>query len=115
MPTNAITSSAPHPPACTVIGFTGHRRLADVAVVAAAVEGAIDRVSDQARGTGAWLMGVSSAASGSDTLFAEEMQRRSLPFSILLPFACGRFWEDFDGDSAGWARALAVMEPRRFG
>ena len=83
-------------PHWTTIGFTGHRTLATPGVVATAIAAAVDGL---AAGR-ADIAGVSSAASGGDTLFAEEMRRRDLPLSLILPFPVERFRADFAADPA---------------
>jgi hypothetical protein len=92
-------------PHWTIIGFTGHRKLANPAVVTEALTNAIHRISlSRPR-----LAGISSAASGGDTLFAEEMVRRQCPISLILPFARERFQRDFQDDPTGWNRACTLM------
>ncbi len=86
------------------VGFTGHRRLTDPAASARALRRAFD---DLASHTGARLVGVSSIASGADTLFAEELARRDSPWLLLLPFALETFRNDFEPDE--WARVEAVL------
>ena len=97
-------SAAPAPRFLTV-AFTGHRTLADPRVVADALRVAVDRLV----GIGGSLVGVSSAASGSDTLFAEELARRGCPFSLILPFPCERFERDFAPHPGAWDRARKLM------
>ncbi len=86
------------------VGFTGHRRLSDPAPAARAVRRAFD---DIATHTGARLVGISSIASGADTLFAEELARRDAPWLLLLPFPLDNFRNDFEPDE--WARVEAVL------
>jgi Flp pilus assembly protein TadB len=50
---------------------------------------------------------VSSAASGSDTLFIESATRRGWPMFLILPFARQRFREDFS--AAEWARVEPAL------
>ncbi len=86
------------------VGFTGHRRLADQARIAAAIRRALDEIAAHTR---ARLVGVSSIASGADTLFAEELARRDAPWLLLLPFSLERFRNDFEPDE--WARVEALL------
>lgn len=86
------------------VGFTGHRRLSDPATASRAIRRALD---DIAAHTGARLVGISSIASGADTLFAEELARRDAPWLLLLPFPLDRFRNDFEPDE--WARVEAVL------
>jgi hypothetical protein len=86
------------------VGFTGHRRLADPASTAAALRRALDEIAAH---THARLVGVSSLASGADTLFAEELARRDAPWLLLLPLPLDTFRDDFEPDE--WARAEALL------
>ncbi len=59
-------------PEWTVVGFSGHRKLAEPKAVAAGIHKAFERLA----ANGSPLATVSSAASGADTLFVEEVARR---------------------------------------
>lgn len=87
------------------IGFTGHRHLADPAVAREAIRNVLSRLA----AITPRLTGVSSAASGSDTLFAEEFAARGLPFALVLPFPRERFAQDFRDDAAGWGRVCTLL------
>jgi hypothetical protein len=54
------------------------------------------------------MVGVSSAASGGDTLFLEELARRKLPARVLLPFARTRFEKDFSPEE--WRRVATLLD-----
>jgi hypothetical protein len=91
-------------PEWTVIGFSGHRNLARPDAAAAGISRALERLA----AIRAPLAAVSSAASGSDTLFVEEIARRNLPYLLVLPFSRTRFQRDF---SAGeWQRISPLIE-----
>ena len=90
-------------PEWTVVGFSGHRKLPDSPVAAAAIAVALDRL-----GPGDFLATVSSIASGADTLFVAEASRRRLPYLLILPFAPERFQKDFA--PAEWQQALPLIE-----
>ena len=92
-------------PAWLTVGFTGHRALTDPDKVTAALGVALDRLAAYYP----HMVGVSSAASGGDTLFAEEMLRRHCPIAVILPFPCERFSQDFADDPKGWERSKRVM------
>jgi hypothetical protein len=92
-------------PTWLVVGFTGHRHLHDAGIVHKAIVQALDGLAARAPN----LAGVSSAAVGGDTLFAEEMLRRERPIRVVLPFPVLRFEEDFAGDPDAWARSLAII------
>jgi len=91
-------------PEWTVVGFSGHRKLAEPK----AATDAIHRVFDRLAAHHGPLASVSSAASGADTLFVEEVARRNLPFRLILPFSKTRFQQDFT--SADWQRVLPLMD-----
>ena len=91
-------------PEWTVVGFSGHRKLADPKIVAAGIRNVFERLAAN-HGP---LAGVSSAASGADTLFVEEVARRNLPSQLILPFSKNRFQQDFS--PADWQRILPFIE-----
>ncbi|HEY1662520.1 MAG TPA: hypothetical protein VGI03_08890 [Verrucomicrobiae bacterium] len=91
-------------PEWTVVGFSGHRKLADPKAVAAGVHQVFERLS----ANGSPLATISSAASGADTLFLEEVAQRHLPYLIILPFSKDRFEHDFT--PADWQRVLPLIE-----
>jgi hypothetical protein len=91
-------------PEWTVIGFSGHRKLADPKVASDAIRKLFDRLATNHSP----LASVSSAASGSDTLFVEEVARRKLPSLLVLPFPKARFQQDFS--LADWQRILPLLE-----
>ena len=96
-------TTLPKLPNWTVIGFTGHRNIADPAAVSRMIGAAID----QLEAPGVSLLAVCSAARGGDTLFIEETIRRSIPFVIILPFSMERFRKDFEADA--WERLQLLM------
>jgi hypothetical protein len=91
-------------PEWTVIGFSGHRKLADAKVVATGIHNAFEHLS----ASGCPLATVSSAASGADTLFVEEATRRNLPYLLILPFSKDRFQQDFS--PADWQRVVPLID-----
>ena len=91
------------PPKCTVVGFSGHRKLADPKVATEAIRKIFDRLAAHCGP----LATVSSAASGADTLFVEEAARRQLPCRLVLPFPKSRFRRDFS--PADWQRILPLI------
>jgi hypothetical protein len=91
-------------PEWTVVGFSGHRKLADPKVAATGIHTALERLADSYSP----LAAVSSAASGADTLFVEEVARRNLPWLLVLPFSKSRFQQDFT--PADWQRVLPLIE-----
>jgi hypothetical protein len=94
----------PAPGDWLVVGFSGHRRLADDEVIRAALRLAVDQLSAGGRR----LMAIASAASGADTLFLEEIVGRSLPLLLILPFPLARFREDFT--ETEWQRVQPLLK-----
>jgi hypothetical protein len=90
-------------PKLVVVGFSGHRNLIDPKVVADAMR----KVFDQLTSNHSQLATVSSAASGSDTLFIEESARRHLPFFLIFPFPQEQFQRDFS--PSDWHRILPLI------
>ncbi len=93
-----------HLPQFHVVGFTGHRMLAEPARAKVFLSEAIDALESEAAGE--WI-GVSSAAVGSDVLFAQLVLERKLAWQALLPFPPSEFRKDFDGKS--WAEVEGLI------
>jgi hypothetical protein len=91
-------------PEWMTVGFSGHRQLDLPSKAAEGIRQALDRL---AANYGP-LAGISSAASGGDTLFLEEAAKRNLPCRILLPFPKARFQKDFS--SADWQRVVPLLD-----
>lgn len=79
-------------PSFHVVGFTGHRHLADPAGAAAAIRGAIESLRREVAGE--WIA-LSSIARGSDQLFVQQTQALGLSWHAILPLARAEFAEDF--------------------
>jgi len=90
------------------VGFSGHRKLDDPALIARAVREALQKLAGR---TQAPLAAVSSCAAGADTIFAEAVAEADLPWTLLLPFPIEVFQKDFDDDPAAWERVEA-LRPR---
>jgi hypothetical protein len=90
-------------PEWTVVGFSGHRTLPDAKVAAEGIHHALEQLAASRRP----LAAVSSAASGADTLFMEEIAKRDMPHLVILPFAQSRFQQDFS--PADWQRVLPLI------
>jgi hypothetical protein len=89
-----------------ILGFAGHRSLADPAAVAKSIRSAVDAFRSQVDGE---LIGRCSAAAGADLLFLEACRDAGLAYSVVLPFSEERFQEDFESD-AEWARAKSLID-----
>lgn len=87
-------------PEWTAVGFSGHRKLENAGLIAEGIGKALDQLNER-HGP---LVGISSAASGGDTLFLDEISHRTIPFRLVLPFSRDVFKQDFDGQD--WQRVL---------
>lgn len=88
------------------VGFTGHRKIDDPALITRVVREALQRLAAR---THAPLAGVSSVAAGADTIFAEAVTEQNLPWTLLLPFPVAEFRRDFADDPTGWARVEQLL------
>jgi hypothetical protein len=88
-----------------VLGFAGHRRVADAAGLRAVFDSEI-AAHRQAHGENAVCY--SSAAAGADLVFLESAVAQGCALWIILPFPAGRFKEDFESP-AEWDRSRALM------
>jgi len=98
-------------PSFHVVGFTGHRHLADPAGAAAAIRGALQSLRRE--GLGEWIA-LSSIARGSDQLFVQQTQALGLSWHAILPLPRAEFAEDFT--PAEWSaveEALATADHLR--
>lgn len=87
-----------------VVGFTGHRQLADGAKAERYVRGALETLRGEAAGE--WI-GLSSAAAGSDLLFAAGVLEAGFAWEAVLPLPAGEFQKDFSPED--WRRAEALL------
>jgi len=99
-----MPASDSHLPQFHVVGFTGHRQLAEPERAKVYLAEAFDALQQQAAGE--WI-GLSSAALGSDLLFAHHMLERGNAWQALLPFQPAEFRKDFD--AAGWAEVEGLL------
>ena len=79
-------------PDWTVVGFTGHRSIADPNALAGHLAVALDDLLATNRSP----LVISSIAAGADTLFVSEVARRGVPYLLVLPFPADRFQHDFE-------------------
>ena len=94
-------------PTWTVIGFSGHRALTQPAAVAEKIGAVLDELAAQYGP----LVAASSIARGSDTLFAEAVVQRQIPWWLVLPFPADRFQRDFSPDD--WKRVTPLFAKAR--
>ncbi len=94
-------SNAQSLPDWSIIAFTGHRHLESPRLISVAIATLLDELS----ACGA-LLGITSCASGADTLFATALAERNIPFELILPFPPEDFRSDFNADEWHQARLL---------
>ena len=87
-------------PEWTVVGFSGHRSLADPAGTATRIGAMLDELM-ATRGP---LVATSSLAKGADAIFVKAAAARGIPILLALPFPPERFQRDFEPDEIGWLR-----------
>lgn len=101
----AQVSGPPRLPQFHVVGFTGHRQLVDPAEAAARLDGALAELQRQSPGE--WIA-ISSAAAGSDLLFARAAIGRRIAWQALLPMPKAEFQRDFGPET--WREAEVLLE-----
>ena len=85
-------SSSSELPLFHVVGFSGHRLLADPMGVSKAIHGALRAL--QAEAPGEWLA-LSSVAEGGDQLFVAQAHSLGLSWQAILPLPRAEFATDF--------------------
>jgi hypothetical protein len=90
MPPPAPTAS--QLPLFHVVGFSGHRQLADAAGTAQALTRALESLRQEA--TGEWVA-LSSVATGGDLLFVAQARALGLSWHAILPLPKAEFAKDF--------------------
>ena len=89
-----------------ILGFAGHRALADPAAIGQSIRRAVEDFRKQVDGD---VIGRASAAAGADMLFLEVCRDAGLAYSVVLPFPEDRFREDFETE-AEWSRAKNLID-----
>jgi hypothetical protein len=88
-----------------VVGFSGHRQIADPPGLAVAIADALVSLRKQAHGE--WL-GLSSVAEGGDQLFVEQVRSLGLAWHAILPLPNAEFAKDFT--PIEWAAVERTLE-----
>ncbi|MFT3990835.1 MAG: hypothetical protein QM680_05440 [Luteolibacter sp.] len=88
------------------VGFSGHRKLERPEEARAVIRQELRALVSSLNGE---LIGLSSAASGADTLFLEACTELGIRTIVLLPFDRERFSQDFE-NPADWDRAVSCMD-----
>ncbi len=97
-------AASPHLPQFHVVGFTGHRRLDDSPGISGAIREALGEMRREAPGD--WLA-ISSAAAGSDILFAREAISQGCAWQAVLPLSAAEFKKDFS--EAEWRECEGLL------
>jgi hypothetical protein len=87
-----------------VVGFSGHRQLADSSAVGPAITAALQTLRSEVPGE--WI-GLSSVATGSDQLFVQRLQALGMSWHAILPLPRAEFQKDFA--HADWAEVERVL------
>lgn len=101
-------SSSSSLPIFRVVGFSGHRQVADAAGVARVIRAELEALRRDAREE--WIA-LSSVALGGDQIFVEQARALGLAWHAILPLPAAEFAKDFA--AADWAeveKALARAE-----
>ncbi len=98
-------SAASELPFFHVVGFSGHRQLADEAGVAAAIHAALEELRRESPGE--WIAQCSVAA-GSDQIFVRAALDLGLGWEALLPLPLAEFERDFS--PAEWREVKALLD-----
>jgi hypothetical protein len=80
-----------------IVGFTGHRQLADAGGAARAITAALEALRHEVPGE--WI-GLSSIATGSDQLFVQQLLNLRMSWHAILPLPQAEFQKDFS--PTGW-------------
>jgi hypothetical protein len=91
-------------PIFRIVGFSGHRQLADLAGPARAIMVAVSELRREAPGD--WI-GLSSVAAGSDQLFVQQVLDQGLSWHAILPLPRTQFQQDFTPED--WAVAQGFL------
>jgi hypothetical protein len=89
---SAASSSSSQLPLFRVVGFSGHRQVADQAGVASAILVALESLRREAAGE--WI-GLSSVAIGSDQIFVGQVLGLGMSWHAILPLPRAEFQKDF--------------------
>ncbi len=87
-----------------VVGFSGHRQVADKAGAATAICTALEWLRREAPGE--WI-GLSSIAIGSDQMFVDQVLGLGMSWQVILPLPRAEFQKDFDADE--WADVEQIL------
>jgi hypothetical protein len=87
-----------------IVGFTGHRQLAQTREIQGAVHTVLEALRQE--GPGEWIA-LSSAAAGADMLFAQQALATGLTWHVVLPLPPAEFRKDFSFEE--WKRVETLL------
>lgn len=87
-----------------IVGFSGHRQVADKAGAAKAILAALEALRREAPGE--WI-GLSSVAIGSDQLFVDQVLGLGMSLHVILPLPRAEFQKDFDANE--WSDVEQIL------
>jgi hypothetical protein len=87
-----------------VVGFCGHRQVADRAGAARAIRAALESLHREAPGE--WI-GLSSVAIGSDQLFVDQVLGLGMSLHVILPLPRAEFQKDFSASE--WSDVEQIL------
>jgi len=88
-----------------IVGFTGHRRVEAPAIIAQAIDDALEMLQKSAAGE--WVA-LASVAQGSDQLFVVRALERGMAWHAILPMPAVEFAADFDTEQ--WMQVESLLE-----
>jgi hypothetical protein len=109
--TTTAPSTSSQLPLFHVVGFSGHRQVADKPGAAAAIRSALESLRRET--SGEWI-GLSSVAVGSDQMFVDQVLGLGMSWHVILPLPRAEFQKDFN--AVEWAdveRTLTQAEHTR--
>jgi len=99
-----VAGSGSQLPLFHIVGFTGHRQVAQPALIAEAIAEALQFI--QQHSSGEWVA-LASVAQGSDQLFVRAALDRGMSWHAILPLPSAEFARDFP--SAEWQQVQALL------
>ena len=87
-----------------VVGFSGHRQLADPVAAARVIRGALEQLRQESRGE--WIT-LSSVAAGSDQVFVAQSRALGFSWHAILPLPRAEFARDFSPEE--WSGVEAIL------
>ncbi|MEO7412190.1 MAG: hypothetical protein ABIZ81_02440, partial [Opitutaceae bacterium] len=99
-----MTDPSSELPLFHVVGFSGHRHVADAGAVARAITAELETLRREAPGE--WLA-LSSVAEGGDQLFVAQARALGVAWHAILPLPKAEFEKDFSPDE--WARVETLL------